>query len=109
MLYQDKFVSISEDRIIFQQYYFPTRKCKTVLFADIEEIRVENATILNGKWRIHGTGNFKTWFPRDNKRFKRDKIFFAKLRNQWIDIGFTVENSQQVEAIFKNKNLLGTE
>jgi hypothetical protein len=76
--------------------------------ADIEQITVVPPTIWNGKWRLHGTGNFKTWYPKDNKRFKRDRIFFATLKNQWVNIGFTVEDGERVEKILKDKNLIRT-
>jgi len=109
MIYQDKLITITEDDIIFEHYYFPTGKKKVVRLTDIERITVKQPTIWNGKWRIHGTGNFKTWYPRDNKRPKRDKIFFARLKGRWIDIGFTVEDAQQVEKIFKEKKLIRAE
>lgn len=109
MIYQDNLVSITEDTIIFEHYYFPTGKKKILPLADIEWIQVKKPTIRNGKWRIHGTGNFKTWFPRDKKRPTRDKIFFAKLRGRWVDIGFTVEDAGRVERIFKEKNLIRAE
>ena len=75
MIYQDHLVSITEDTIIFEHYYFPTGKQKVVRFSDIERIEVKKSTILNGRWRIHGTGNFKIWFPRDTNRSQRDRIF----------------------------------
>jgi hypothetical protein len=106
VFYQDNLVSITEDKIIFGHYYFPSGGKKTVRLADVEWIKVKQATIRNGKWRIHGTGNFKTWFPRDIKRPKRDRIFFAKLKGRWVDIGFTVEDADRVEKIFQAKNLL---
>jgi hypothetical protein len=109
MIYQDNLISITEDKIVFEHYYFPTGKRKAVQLADIEWIKVKKSTIRNGKWRIHGTGNFKTWYPRDNKRPKRDKIFFAKLKGRWVDIGFTVEDADQVERVFKEKNLIRAE
>ena len=109
MIYRDNLVSINEDSIIFEHYYYPTGKRKTVPLDDIEWIKVKKATIRNGKWRIHGTGNFKTWYPRDTKRPWRDSIFFAKLKGRWIDIGFTVENADTVEKIFKEKNLIKIE
>ena len=109
MIYQDHLVSITENTIIFEHYYFPTGKQKVVRFSDIERIEVKKSTILNGRWRIHGTGNFKIWFPRDTKRPQRDRIFFAKLRGQRIEIGFTVENAGKVESIFKERNLIKPE
>ena len=106
MIYQDNLVSISEDEIVFEHYYFPSGKSKIVRLSDIKSIEVKPSTLLNGKWRIHGTGNFKIWFPRDTQRPKRDKIFFAKLRSQRIEIGFTVEDSARIEGIFHELNLL---
>jgi hypothetical protein len=109
MIYHDKLITITEDDIIFEHYYFPMDRKKVVRLSDIEKITVEKPTIWNGKWRIHGTGNFKTWYPRDNARPKRDKIFFASLKSQWVDIGFTVENAEQVEKILREKKLIRAE
>jgi hypothetical protein len=94
--------------MIFKQYYFPTMREKIVRLVDIENISVQPLTIGNGKLRLHGTGNIKTWYPKDNSRPGRDKVFFATLKNQWINIGFTVENSNRVEKILKDKKLLKT-
>ncbi len=109
MMYHDRLISITEDKIIFEHYYFPTGKSKEVQLADITGITVERATVWNGKWRIHGTGNFKIWFPCDIRRPRRDRIFFAKLRSQWVAIGFTVENAGEVERIFREKGLMKAE
>ncbi|MBI5607178.1 MAG: hypothetical protein HY879_27920 [Deltaproteobacteria bacterium] len=106
VLYSDSLVVLTEDRILFEHYYFPIGGRKVVLLADIERITVEPPTLWNGKWRLHGTGNFKTWFPQDYKRPKRDRIFFATLRSQGVNIGFTVENGDQMEKILRDKNLI---
>ena len=102
MIYQDRLVSITEDTIVFEHYYFPTGKSKVVRLDEIEWIQVKKSTIMNGKWRIHGTGNFKIWFPQDFGRPKRDRIFFAGLTNQWVQIGFTAEDGERVEKIFRS-------
>ncbi len=104
--YTDRLVTITDEEIIFYNYYFLTGKKKTVKINDIEGVSVEKATILNGKYRIHGTGNFKIWFPKDYSRPKRDIIFIAYLKNQWFDIGFTVENGDHVEKLLRTKNLI---
>jgi len=104
--YSDKLISITDEEIIFEDYYFPILKKKVVQFSNIEHIVVEKPTIWNGKWRLQGTGNFKTWYPLDGSRHKRDRIFFATLKNQWVNIGFTVEDSERVERILKDKNLI---
>ncbi len=104
--YTDRLVTITDQDIIFLNYYFPTGKEKTVNIDDIANITVLESTIMNGKWRIHGTGNFKIWFPRDSDRPKRDRIFIATLKSQWFDIGFTVEDGDRVEKILRSRNLI---
>ena len=106
MIYQDSLVTISEEEVLFEHYYFPTGARKTVRFEDIERIEVKPPTIRNGRWRIRGTGNFRIWFPKDGQRPKREKIFFAKLKGRWMEIGFTVEHADQVERVFRNKGLI---
>jgi hypothetical protein len=105
-IYSDSLVILTEDAIIFKRYYYPTREPKKVDFADIKHIVVKKPTIWNGKWRLHGTGSFTTWFPEDQKRPFRDKIFFAKLKKQWVKIAFTVEDSRRVEEILRGKKLI---
>lgn len=104
--YTDELVSITGEDITFFNYYFPTCKKKVVKIADIENIIILEPTLKNGKWRIHGTGNFKVWFPNDSDRPNRDRIFVAFLKNQWIDIGFTVKDGGRVEKILNSRNLI---
>jgi hypothetical protein len=105
-IYSDKLVTITDERIIFENYYFLTWGKKTVRFDSIEHIVVNKPTMWNGKYRIQGTGNFKTWYPMDSGRPKRDRIFLAVLKNQWVNIGFTVVEGNQVEKILRDKNLI---
>ena len=105
IIYSDRLVQIAEDYVIFQDYYFPFGS-KQVNLSDVDHIEAMKPTLLSGKWRIHGTGDFKTWFPRDWKRHRRDKIFVMHLANTPRRIGFTVENSEKVENIFEQKGLL---
>lgn len=105
-LYKDGLISITDKNIVFYHYYFPTGKKKCIKIDDIECISILKPTLLNGKWRIHGTGNFKVWFPQDNNRPSHDRIFLATLKTQWVNIGFTVEDGDTVEKILKSKNLI---
>ena len=105
VVYKDKLITITKNEIIFHNYYFPTGKDKVVELECIKNVTVEKPTLWNGKWRLHGTGNFTVWFPMDYKRPKRDRIFIATLKTQWIKIGFTVEDGDRVEDILKSINL----
>ena len=104
-LYSDSLVEIKYNSILFRRYSFFERD-RLVLFTDIEKIIIKKATIWNGKFRFHGTGDFKTWFPKDFQRHKRDKIFIAFIRYKWWRIGFTVEDSDAVLKIFREKGLI---
>jgi hypothetical protein len=104
-LYSDSLIEIEHGSILFRHYSFFERD-QLVLISDIEKIVVKKATIWNGKFRFHGTGDFKTWFPKDFQRYKRDKIFITHIRYKWWRIGFTVEDSGAVLKIFLDKGLI---
>ena len=106
LIYQDKLVEISNDSILLKNYYFPSQKPKEVEFSSIDNVEAKEPSMRTGKWRFQGTGDFHTWFPLDNMRNTRDKIFFIKLKDKWVQIGFTVENSEAVKKIFREKGLL---
>ncbi|MDX9816839.1 MAG: hypothetical protein RBT06_07860 [Smithellaceae bacterium] len=105
IIYSDSLVEIKHSSILFRRYSFFERD-QLVLLSDIEKIVVKKATIWNGKFRFHGTGDFKTWFPKDFQRYKRDKIFVAYIRYKWWRIGFTVEDSDTAIKIFQEKGLI---
>ena len=109
ILYSDGLISIDEGSITFRRYYFPSYKSKTVPLSDIADIAVKPPTIFFGKWRIHGTGNFRTWYPEDRDRPKRDRIFLLRLRDRWIRIGFTAEDGERAERVLRAKNLIQAE
>ena len=104
MLYSDRLVDITDDAILLKRYYFPFGS-RRVAFSDIQCIASEEPTVLNGKWRLWGTGTFTTWFPLDWRRPLRDRLFFMSLSNGWTRIGFSVENSRRVLEIFKQKGV----
>jgi hypothetical protein len=106
ILYEDVLVRIDETLIVLKNYYFPSGKQKTVFFADVLDMKVEMPNMTNGKYRIWGTGDFRTWYPMDSSRSRRDNIFRMKVANSRIRIGFTVEDSARVIKIFQKKGLL---
>ncbi len=100
ILYKDNLVEIRDDSIRPKNYYFPFGS-KNILFKDIEKIEIKEPTLINGKWRIWGTGNFLCWYPLDFSRPSRKEIFFITYNNQRIRSGFTVVNPEKVENIFR--------
>jgi hypothetical protein len=103
ILYSDKLIEIKKESILFRNYYFPTFSPKSVKFDEIETIFIKEPTIINGKYRYWGSGDFNHWFPLDMKRSKRDIIFILYRKNKKIKIGFTVEDSEKVIGLLKEK------
>ena len=108
VLYSDDLVEITDDSILFRNYYFPAGS-KRIMFSEIGNISARKPSLLHGKYRIHGTGDLRTWYPRDLKRPIRDKIFLVTMPHKWLRIGFTVEDSNKVENIFREKHLFESE
>lgn len=104
-LYSDSLVEITQEVICFKSYYFPFGD-KRVRFADIDQVTTAKPSLLNGQYRIQGSGDLRTWFPRDWRRPLRSEIFFARLRGSSRCIGFTVEDAGLVEQILQEKSLL---
>jgi hypothetical protein len=106
--YKDGLIEITDQEIIFRRYYFPFGGDKHVLLSQIESIQVKPPSFFGGSWRLWGTGDplFRTWFPLDGARPNRDRIFIASVRGKSPRIGFTVENSEQVTSILKERGLL---
>jgi len=105
ILYSDSLVEISHDTLFFRHYYFPVGS-KKIALKNAEKIEILDPTLMTGKWRIHGTGDFRTWFPRDPKRPERDMIFIIFYHRRWWRTGFTVENADEVKRIFLEKGLI---
>jgi hypothetical protein len=106
LVYKDSLLEISSDKIVFKNYYFPSLKPKEVSIESIDKVEVKEPSMRTGKYRFHGTGDLRTWFPLDNARNTRDIIFFITLKHRWSRIGFTVEDSHTVQRIFRGKGLL---
>ncbi len=105
VFYADRLVRITDESILFRWYYFPFVP-KRVLFSAVDHIEAYTPSIWTGKYRIWGTGDFRTWCPFDLYRPIRDTIFIMSLTNQATRIGFTVEHSEIVRSLFQERYLL---
>ena len=108
VLYSDKLVEITKDSILFRNYHFPFGS-RRVSFSEVEGVVVNEPTLRNGKWRIHGTQDFLTWYPRDWRRPSRDRMFLLSFPNRRRRIGFTVEDSETVTNILSGKGVIRQE
>jgi hypothetical protein len=102
--YSDSLVEVSQTGIQFRYYYYPIGT-KFVRFSDILRLEKRPPTLSNGKWRLWGTGDFRTWFPKDWRRPQRSCIFLLRLATQKTRIGFSVENPEKFMEVIKSKGL----
>jgi hypothetical protein len=107
-IYKDKLIEVTDQEVVFHRYYFPFGGDKHVPLSQIESIQVRQPSVFGGSWRLWGSGDLRmrTWFPLDNKRPSRDRLFIASLRNSSRRIGFTAEDSQKVTSILRERGLL---
>ena len=79
-IFQDKKLEIYKDLVIIKDCYAP-RFDKKLRISDIENVWVENLTFLGGKYRLCGTGTFRSWFPFHLGREARDKALVIKQKS----------------------------
>ena len=101
-LYSDKLVRITDDTLYIDEFLLGS---KCVPFYRIKTIKILKPTMWNGKYRIVGTGDLRTWFPSDASRPSRDMIFIVLMHGKWIRYGFTAEDSAAVKQIFQSMKL----
>lgn len=105
-LYSDHLVTLTRETITFERYYFPFGGSKTVALDRIERVAVHEPGLRSGKWRLHGTGDFRHWFPMDMARPTRDRIFVAFIEGQRLRIGFTAVDGARVEGLLRDLGLV---
>ena len=107
MLYSDALVEVDEEGIRLRGYYFPFGS-KFVAFSRIARIVAESPTLRNGRWRIWGSGNLRTWFARDWKRPRREAIFIIHPKAGWWRMAFTVEDSGCLRRVLADRGWMAS-
>ena len=101
-LYSDNLIRITGDALYIDGFLLGS---KCVHFSRIKTIKILKSTMWNGKYRIAGTSDLRTWFPSDGSRPGRDVIFIVLMHGKWIHYGFTTEDSVAVKQIFQSMKL----
>lgn len=105
-LYQDRYLEIYPDHLLLNCYYFGPFGKKRIAFDSIRMIEVINLNFWTGRYRIQGTGDFRTWFALDMDRPSREKAFLIYRYQKWWRIGFSAEDLVRVAEIFEARGLL---
>jgi hypothetical protein len=102
-IYADRLVEVYADGFKLKNYYLPFGNAKQVLFSQISKLEKKPVTLVNGSWRLGGTGDFQTWFTTDWRRPQRTALFFLTLNSQRVKIVFTVEDAELFLAALKGR------
>jgi hypothetical protein len=104
VIYSDHLIELSHDSILLRDFFYPFRS-KRVVFSEIAHVLLEKPTLWTGKYRIYGTGDFRTWFGPDMSRASRDRIFVLHPKRGWWRMGFTAVDSTAVEEKLRERGL----
>ena len=78
--FQDKKLEIYDRYVIIKDYHAPGLD-KKVPTSDIENVWVEDLTVLSGKCRLWGTGTFRRWYPFHLGRNAREKAVVIRRKS----------------------------
>ncbi len=104
VIYSDHLIELSHDSILLRDFFYPFGS-KRVAFLKIDHVLALKPTLWTGKYRLYGTGNFRTWFGPDMSRASRDRIFVLHPKRGWWRMGFTAVDSAAVEATLREMGL----
>jgi hypothetical protein len=106
VLYHDRFLEIYSDYLVIHHFYPGPIGKKMIPFASIRAIKLADLEFWDGRVRIEGTGDLKTWFARDIHRFMRNMAFILYLDHGRYQVGFSAENFRKAASIFQSRGLL---
>jgi hypothetical protein len=105
-LYRDRYIEVYPEFLILKGYFFGPFGKKRIDFDTIRMIELINLNFWTGRYRIQGTGDFRSWFALDMDRPSRENAFLIHRRQKWWRIGFSAEDVDRVADLFQAKGLL---
>lgn len=106
IVYNDRFLEIYPEYMILNGFYLGPIGRKKISFNSIDAIKELRLNVWKGRYRIQGTGDFKTWFTHDINRSAKEKAFILFRDRKWWRIVFSADDFSRVAAIFDSKGLL---
>ncbi len=71
ILFEDKFIKITDRDVTIFWYYFPFAISKIIPLEEIKNVELEELCLFKGKYRMWGMDFHLRWFPMDFKRPSR--------------------------------------
>ena len=103
-VYRDRYIELYADRIVIKGYLLGYYGALDVPFRDIQKLEV--IRLKYGNWKVQGSQDLKTWFAMDWKRRNNMENFALESPRCKYRLGFSVEDIEQVSAIFRDKGLM---
>ncbi len=101
-LYEDAGLTLDEDGITVNRYYFPFANAKRIAYSDIQGIRREKMSWATGKGRIWGAGDPRYWFPLDPRRGRKSTLLVIDVGRR-VRVCITPDDPEKVISILKAK------
>jgi hypothetical protein len=105
VLYNDRHLEIYPDYLIINGFYIGPIGRMRIDYDSIKTIKTVLLGTFKGRFRIQGTGDFKTWFAHDINRPSKKESFIIFRKNKWWRIGFSVEDYDKVLKTFNEIGL----
>lgn len=106
IVYCDRFVEIYPDYMILNGFLLGPIGKKRIAFDSVSRIELICLDFWSGRYRVQGTGDFRTWFAHDIDRSSKGRAFLVHRVRKRLGIGFSAEDFDKVTAIFEAKGLL---
>jgi hypothetical protein len=102
-LYEDAGLTLDEDGITINRYYFPFATAKRVKYSDIEGIKSKQMGWASGKGRIWGAVDPRYWFALDVHRSRKTTVLVLNVGRHRVRPCITPEDPAKVIKVLKAK------
>lgn len=100
ILYEDKYVTITDHYILIKKYYIPLMTSKTVMFDEMRTISIQDCRKINKSWGID-THHMNNWFQYDSDRKNKTKFISIQIKNSSIRPAITPENVDKAFEVLR--------
>ena len=102
ILYQDPQVTIYQELIVINKYYFPLATSRNILPSEIERVTVYDSKEVTHRWGLC-TKYLNNWFPLDTNRKNKSKFIEIIVRGKKMRPSITPDDPDRVaQVIWEN-------
>jgi hypothetical protein len=101
-LYQDARLTLDEDGITIQRYYFPWAGSKRIAYSKIQGIKAQPMGRPSGKGRFWGASDPRYWFPLDFQRGSKSTLLILHV-GRGVRPCITPENPERVIELLRTR------